>query len=48
MVKGNTSDTYEMWQWGLLGMDILILGSKQTLNIVECLLHTMPSCGLIK
>jgi hypothetical protein len=29
-------------------MEISILGSKKTLNSVECLLHSQPPCGVIR
>jgi hypothetical protein len=35
LAKGDNSKTFETWYWGLSDMDILILGSKKTSDIVE-------------
>jgi hypothetical protein len=48
LANGDTSKTYEMWHWGLFDMEISILGSKKTSNIVECFLHSQPPCGVIR
>jgi hypothetical protein len=51
LAKGDTSDTFEVWLWGLFGVEISILGSKKkksTLNIVKWLLNSQPPCGIIR
>jgi hypothetical protein len=48
IVKGDTSDTFEIWYCGLFGMEILILGSQKSLHIVECLLNNQRPCGIIR
>jgi hypothetical protein len=47
LVKGDTSDTFEIWQWGLFGMEISILGLQKSLHIVDCLLNSQTPCGKI-
>jgi hypothetical protein len=37
-----------MWQCGLFVMDISILGLKETINIVDFLLHSQPLGGIIR
>jgi hypothetical protein len=48
LAKADTSKTFEIWYWGLFDVEISILGSEKTFNIVESLIHSQPSCGIIR
>jgi hypothetical protein len=48
LAKGDTSDTFEIWEGGLFGMGISILSSQKSLHIVEGLLNSQPPCGIIR
>jgi hypothetical protein len=48
LAMGDTSNTFEIWQWGLFGLESSILGSENTLNNVECLIQSQPSSGIIR
>jgi hypothetical protein len=48
LAKSDTSDSFEVWKWGLFGMEISFLGSKKSLHIVKCLLNSQPPCGIIR
>jgi hypothetical protein len=48
LAKGDTCKTFEVWYWGLFDVEISIMGSKKTLNILQSLLNSQPSCGIIR
>jgi hypothetical protein len=48
IVKGDTCDTFEIWYWGLFGMEISIFGLQKSLHIVDCLPNSQPLCGFIR
>jgi hypothetical protein len=35
VAKGDTSDTFEVWLWGLFGMEILFRGQKRPYTLLK-------------